>query len=1019
MPKDIFDRISQPPQIKSDPLGLFDVEKARAAGYSPERIRAFQTGEIPVLSGDPRDFIKRPIGATGSFAPDWKDWATGYISSFSTGITKGFDSPEHQQELANFQEIDKQVAEPVFQKASKIASFAALAIYGIEGIKAIPELWRLAKGALSKPLTPQQQLETARYLREQGFEDEAKTIKDLAKKFPEIFKQLVQESRRGVRVTPTALLPAPPGAVVSPPLPTVKPPVPSPASPIQPPAVGAPPPQVAPTVPPGTLVGKAGRIALEPIAQGLETLETAKLLAKSNVAAAKKLFTRFDQLEPETRQKFINISEGDTELKEKAAQSAVELTQQFDDATLESVYQNLQEPVRVALPPGTEQLKDTLIDLKKWSFKELNKPFLTTQKDIQTLERVVDNDLPIPSALQAKLKVPKWPDNEINRLNLLAEELQVKLGHTEAPEAQAQLQEQLGEVQGRIERLSNVEYFHQITSKPEGIRPRIAGRRFAKTISRKPHAFLGRKFATREDAKAAGRTVGSLPAAVADVIYETNRVRHMDEFIKSINRNPEFSKRADLAPTDWVTVDERIFPSGKFRKFHPAIADALKEITYVSNKGTLTRAYDKVNTIGKIIGFYNPIFMTRYNVSQGIRAAGFTWPRALPKAIKIWSEKGDTYNYLRRNGLFNNVFDLKPAMTDITDQLRASIEKAPVSEKFKAIARENLNPVKLAHNTWKFLNEGTWKIDEMQRIATWLLLKDNPRLARHYSDFEIIELANDFHANYGKVPKATREQLNRAIFTPTYRVSMARIVGRMHSEPKALWPSLLRHYGMKILFNKYLPMALSAYFAYKKLGKRARVEGYRVIISEPGAKKETVYSISDPLLEATKILNRPYNRTIEYNLAVIPAAMVRLLRGPLWKSKDPDWKETVNSFFKIGIPGLRELKDWEREDVEGWQKFVQSLGFAFIYQRNRQPELQRPAMESLMRAMDLWIDWKTFLNIREPKTLFKQVMKAAKAKGKNQAEVRTYMQDTWGEKNFGKLSYAARKDVLQHFSPEK
>lgn len=171
---DIFDMISKSPEFVKNKPDIFDT------------ISQSQS-------------TKKSIGATGGFAPDWKDWATGYLSSFSTGITKGFNSPEYQLENARFQEIDKQVAEPVFKKASKIAFWAYIAINGYVAIKAVPELWKLAKGALSKPLTPHQQLETAKYLRDRGFAEEAKTIRNLARKFPEIKTQLITE--RTVRET--------------------------------------------------------------------------------------------------------------------------------------------------------------------------------------------------------------------------------------------------------------------------------------------------------------------------------------------------------------------------------------------------------------------------------------------------------------------------------------------------------------------------------------------------------------------------------------------------------------------------------------------------------------------------------------------------------------------------------------------------------------------------------------------------------------------------------------------------
>lgn len=236
------------------------------AAWKAGKMAPGKTGHFPSefkLPGHPDRYVegidtitgrKRPAGATGSFAPGWKDWATSYFSSFGTGLTQGFDSPEHQQELARFQEIDKEVAEPAFEKASKIAAWAALAVYGYQGIKAAPELWRMTRARLMKnPLTPQEQLETARFLQSEGFKEEAKTIGKLARKYPEIKAQLIREQQVASGFTSGKLLPAPPGYA-----PGAVPPyaqkfdITTP-----PPTVGALPPQVVPAVPPETLPGVA------------------------------------------------------------------------------------------------------------------------------------------------------------------------------------------------------------------------------------------------------------------------------------------------------------------------------------------------------------------------------------------------------------------------------------------------------------------------------------------------------------------------------------------------------------------------------------------------------------------------------------------------------------------------------------------------------------------------------------------------------------------------------------------
>jgi hypothetical protein len=715
------------------------------------------------------------------------------------------------------------------------------------------------------------------------------------------------------------------------------------------------------------LMSESAAIPLESIVPAATELENVSLQLQRNKGAISRIFTRFSELDSPTTQAFINFSEGDIELREKSAQKAVDIFKDITPQEQEELYRHLQEPSTVPLPTHLSEVAEKAKDIKKWSFKEINKRSLDSEKDIELLEKVVDEDLPIPESLKKKLVMPEWPDNELEKLERLEAKYQTRLNSAKSDEAALEYQAQLNEIGARRDKLENIVYFHQISSKP-GLQ--LRGLKERRTISKKPTRLLGRRFANREEAQAAGYQTASLPAAVADTIYETNRVIQTDEFIKHINRNEDFAQLANEAPSGWRIVDREKFPAGKPYKYHPSIADALEEITYTSTHSEIGRAYDWLNTKAKIIGFYNPLFMTRFNLSQGIRAAGIGHVKRLPEALEIYRTKGDIYNHLRRNGLFNNVFELKPMLQDLTNEILFKLEKQKdLSGRFKDVAIRELNPINLAGDLFKLLHEGTWKIDEVQRIATWLAMKDDPRLKRNYSDFEIIELANDFHANYGKVPKRTRQALNRGIFTPTYKISMGRVLGRMHREAPALWPSLLRHYAMKLLFGVFIGAAANEYLKSKNLDDRVEVNGYRMIIRNPKSKKETVYSISDPLLELTKIENRPLNRTVEYNLAAVPAALLTFIRGPWFKKKDEDWKDVVNSYFKIGAPVIKELAQWEEDDKETFQQFMQGLGMAFIYKRNRTKLEEDHFRNNFLRALDVWIDRKTLFPKDEFRTI--------------------------------------------------
>lgn len=759
----------------------------------------------------------------------------------------------------------------------------------------------------------------------------------------------------------------------------------------------------------GLLSGKLVEGRMEKaVLRGLRKLgvKTGGIVSENTADAVKKLkemFTAFEGLDDATRQRFINLRESDPIWRQDAGKFAFNMTKRYSPEQLRALAMHLEQPQKFPMPEGLDDLGKQVVDLQRASFKALNKPFLS-EDEFTELSKAVDVGVAPPKKLWPKLRVQFWPDNLVESLAEQERKLQVKIrdrerslawwqkrsdaGESKANEKIDQVAEELEGFAGdfrairkRRDELWRVKYLHRITSRPKGLEQRIVGRRRLRKITARPSGLIGRKeqFVTIEEVEKAGRTVRDLPAAVADTIYQTRRSLEVQKFIEAINQNPAFSSKSVGAPLDWVSVDERLFPAGKYKKYHPAIADALKEITFVDSAKGFAKLYDKLNTYGKIIGFYNPLIMTRYNVSQGYRAVGFDWFKSLPEAIKIYAEKGETYKYLQKNGLFNKMFDFGPTAADVADQLREQLNKPGISKQFREAAEKVLHPATFLRDIWEMLNKGTWKLDEMQRIATWKALKDNPRIAKNYDDFGVVELANDFHANYGKIPNEVRKQLNKLIFTPSYKISMARILGRMHTEAKALWPSLIRHYAMKLIFNKATPIAIGAYAAHKgwDKDKKARVEGFHVIISGPKEKKETVYSISDPSLEELKWLNRPVYRNVKYNLASIPAAIHEFIKEPHpWDSRE-SWLAAVNGYFKIGAPIVRELLLMQDDDLDSYQKMMQGFGFAFVYKRNKRPELEEPAIQATLRALGLWTDWKT---LRGPVPPTPEEKKAAREK---------------------------------------
>jgi len=495
---------------------------------------------------------------------------------------------------------------------------------------------------------------------------------------------------------------------------------------------------------------------------------------------------------------------------------------------------------------------------------------------------------------------------------------------------------------------------------------------------------------TLEKAKELGLEPAPLAVSHAHMIYSVERAEMANDLIRAINENPNLSLPEKDAPEDWVRLDTNIFPASvqqqmwveegrprmkkTFRKYPLPIAEALAEITYSRGNEALERAYDKLNFGMKIIGFYNPIHMTKNDAVQMWRAAGvkgvlpLVLPRIsrgggkitidLPKAIKIWAEKGPEYEKLRKAGLFNNVVSYTPPVTEIvSNMVRAARETG--GEKAARIVGNILNPLSIVRALRKFNDMSTWNMDEIMRIATYETVKNSAMLAE-MTDFEKIEWVNDALVNYGKMPKATKRWLSKALFVPTYRVSNFRFFfGELNRVFKGEWrhvAPVIRTVAYKSFIQWGLPAVISAAIFYKTDEERdVRTEkGYRLVVHNPKTNIDTVYALSDPLLEGAKVTQRTLRHTIGLNLAPLPHLLVRAMAGPRRMTSDDPFGE----FFKLGTPIYRDIINWRDPNTTVPQKILTQLAIAFVYQRRARESDKQTVVESLAKGLSIWTDWK-------------------------------------------------------------
>ncbi len=682
---------------------------------------------------------------------------------------------------------------------------------------------------------------------------------------------------------------------------------------------------------------EAGFVDLTPLIEAGKQLQTLE-------DKVTKLTTRFAGIDKPVQQAFIEYEEQLKELPQVAA-----------DISKKAGFLKLTEEQERLLEDFTEQAEKFPEKFPKGLPPELQESFEVLQAGIANAKERLQ-----------KLDVSaNWPEGQIEFLENRLKEL----NEMEEPNIEA-----INIVEQSIEDLKGLRYIHHAyKDSPNKAIKRWFGR---KKITKKPIGLLGRKFPTLEVAEKEGFVRAPLAVSYADMWHKIMRAEQADKLIKTINENPNLSLWSEVAPDDWVTIPEHIFPSSKqhttsvvdgkvkrhtrTRKYPPAIAEALLELTYTRGTHAIERAYDKFNLAMKLIGFYNPLVMGKNDAVQLWRAAGIKGFGHPVKAMKTFLTKDETYQKLRKGGLFNNVVNYGPSVEIITQNMLDKIRLSS-GERAAKRAKEWLNPKNFLTDLKKVQNNTTWKMDEVIRIALWHAVDDS-KMLEGLSEFEKIEWVNDAMVNYGKFPKETKRWANKAVYVPTYRIGNFRFWwGQLAKHPWKFKGPILRTLGWKAFVQWGLPAIVASIIAFKTKRRFDEVRGdvftergYRLVIHNPETNTDTVYALSDPILEGQKLTQREFRRTLELNMAAAPAFILRVLQG----RKRTATEDPLGEFFKLGTPFYRDIVTAKAKDKNRVQKILTHLAIAFTYKRQGREQDKVNIYEQTARTLSLWTDWQ-------------------------------------------------------------
>jgi hypothetical protein len=323
-----------------------------------------------------------------------------------------------------------------------------------------------------------------------------------------------------------------------------------------------------------------------------------------------------------------------------------------------------------------------------------------------------------------------------------------------------------------------------------------------------------------EKKKAEGKSLGqwtgkmSIPTVMLNYGYRLSKDKARIQIKKALE-NPGEGKKPLIIPFKGKKGKNNKQPKGwiklkSFKKYgvlsdHYMDPDAYamwEQIRIVDEKQNM---WDKTAAVTKLWQFANPFFLGIYDIYQHFMS-GTPFIGALTHPIRTVTNIGRAFkavhlhNELKQEAAENNAYS-KPydyPFMDIVHQMERymhitgdwkksmMVPWTGIKQAFKQTGRgtgrnvvpflekEIWNPVNILLAAYKATWYTAWKFDELVRTYTYLQLKD-----QGLNEQQAGEITAAFHADYASVPAKTRRMANRAFFTPTFKIAMAKLYANM------------------------------------------------------------------------------------------------------------------------------------------------------------------------------------------------------------------------------------------------
>ncbi len=449
-----------------------------------------------------------------------------------------------------------------------------------------------------------------------------------------------------------------------------------------------------------------------------------------------------------------------------------------------------------------------------------------------------------------KLKEIGWmeepfPQSLITRNNRTMGNLKASLPRLKTPEARAKAKAEIDKLQDQNDRIKKQKIqFVSIPAKTILAKMETDPILRAKVMSILPH--WGRTTITVKDLVDTGiitRQEADIRAIIGEYSDRMGRKYALGKIFENAEKEGLIKSQAEKP--DWATA--RIYIKGQHlsipqlrgKRLDPFFSDV---ITDFFSKGQV--GLGGVFGITKMMQFYNPLFMPMYDVWQSAVTGALISPKApkyIAQGIKDSFKKTDNYWTAFENGTFSKPFVIP------YDKWEYQFTEVMKDNKLGDFIKKAALPTNWIPMTYTASWHTAWKLDETIRMMTFNYLQD-----KGMSDREAGQLTALFHSDYASVPPKTRKALNKALFTPTFKITMGKLyLNMLKGGAKVLTKGKGATQSEKVLAKGALlalagMMGIGAYFKSQGYEEVEKFRKYVKKIETDEGMKENVITLANP-----------------------------------------------------------------------------------------------------------------------------------------------------------------------------